>query len=176
MTIEPPAPAEGPKAMSRFERFLTVWVALCIVVGVVLGHFLPTTFEAIGSAEIAKVNLPVAVLIWLMIVPMLLKIDLGALGSVRQHWKGVGVALFITGGVFHQVELFGSPNNLVPSPGELGFLPALEFAGLVSCAIYYEHHGTPQEISHKVTIWDKAEADVREVVRPCPYSHHYMRQ
>ncbi len=95
MTIEPPAPAEGPKAMSRFERFLTVWVALCIVVGVALGHFLPRVFEAIGSAEIAKVNLPVAVLIWLMIIPMLMKVDFGAMRQVGKHWRGIGVTLFV---------------------------------------------------------------------------------
>lgn len=95
MTIEPPAPAEGPKAMSRFERFLTVWVALCIVVGVALGHFLPTVFEAIGSAEVAKVNLPVAVLIWLMIIPMLMKVDFGAMRQVGKHWRGIGITLFV---------------------------------------------------------------------------------
>ncbi|MDO8800212.1 ACR3 family arsenite efflux transporter [Phenylobacterium sp.] len=81
--------------MSRFERFLTVWVALCIVVGVALGHLLPTVFEAIGSAEIAKVNLPVAVLIWLMIIPMLMKVDFGAMRQVGRHWRGIGVTLFV---------------------------------------------------------------------------------
>jgi arsenite transporter len=81
--------------MSIFERFLTLWVALCIVVGVALGHFLPGAFHAIGAAEVAKVNLPVAVLIWLMIVPMLVKIDFAALGEVRRHWRGIGVTLFI---------------------------------------------------------------------------------
>ncbi len=82
-------------AMSRFERYLSVWVALCIVAGIALGAAAPGAFAAIAAAEIARVNLPVAVLIWLMIIPMLLKIDFGALGSVRQHWKGVGVTLFI---------------------------------------------------------------------------------
>ena len=81
--------------ISFFERYLTLWVALCIVAGIALGHMLPGLFGAIASAEVARVNLVVAVLIWLMIVPMLLKIDFGALGSVRQHWKGVGVTLFI---------------------------------------------------------------------------------
>ncbi|PSO18097.1 ACR3 family arsenite efflux transporter [Bradyrhizobium sp. MOS003] len=81
--------------MSIFERYLTLWVALCIVVGVALGHVLPGVFGAIAVAEVAKVNLPVAVLIWLMIVPMLLKIDFGSLGQVREHWRGVGVTLFI---------------------------------------------------------------------------------
>ena len=70
-------------------------MALCIVAGIALGHALPGLFGAIATAEVARVNLVVAVLIWLMIVPMLLKIDFGALGSVRQHWKGVGVTLFI---------------------------------------------------------------------------------
>ena len=82
-------------AMSTFERYLSVWVALCIVVGIALGAAVPGVFAAIADAEIARVNLPVAVLVWLMIIPMLLKIDFGALGSVRRHWKGVGVTLFI---------------------------------------------------------------------------------
>ena len=81
--------------MSTFERYLTVWVALCIVAGIALGHVVPGVFQAIGSAEIAKVNLPVAALIWLMIVPMLIKIDFAALGRVREHWRGIGVTLFI---------------------------------------------------------------------------------
>jgi ACR3 family arsenite transporter len=82
-------------AMTLFERYLSVWVALCIVTGIGLGAAIPGLFKAVASAEVAQVNLPVAVLIWLMIIPMLLKIDFGALGSVRQHWKGVGVTLFI---------------------------------------------------------------------------------
>jgi ACR3 family arsenite transporter len=81
--------------MSTFERYLTLWVALCIVAGIALGHLFPGVFHAIGSAEIAQVNLPVAVLIWLMIIPMLLRIDFGALGKVKEHWRGVGVTLFI---------------------------------------------------------------------------------
>ena len=81
--------------MSTFERYLTLWVALCIVVGIALGHFLPGEFHAIGAMEIAKVNLPVAVLIWLMVIPMLLKIDFGALHQVKGHMKGIGVTLFI---------------------------------------------------------------------------------
>ncbi|WP_207477454.1 ACR3 family arsenite efflux transporter [Arenibaculum pallidiluteum] len=81
--------------MGIFERYLSVWVGLCIVAGVALGHLAPGVFQAIATAEIARVNLPVAVLIWLMIVPMLLKIDLGALGQVREHWRGVGITLFI---------------------------------------------------------------------------------
>jgi ACR3 family arsenite transporter len=81
--------------MSIFERYLTLWVALCIVVGIVLGHLMPGAFALIAGAEIAKVNIPVALLIWLMIIPMLLKIDFGALGRVTEHWRGVGVTLFI---------------------------------------------------------------------------------
>jgi ACR3 family arsenite transporter len=73
--------------MSTFERYLTLWVALCIVVGIALGTLMPGVFHAIGSAEIAKVNLPVAALVWLMIIPMLIKIDFAALGTVREHWR-----------------------------------------------------------------------------------------
>jgi len=82
-------------AMSSFERYLSVWIALCIVVGVALGHFMPAPFQHIGATEIAKVNLPVAVLVWLMIIPMLIRIDFAALGRVKEHWRGIGVTLFI---------------------------------------------------------------------------------
>jgi len=81
--------------MSTFERYLTVWVIACIVVGVTLGHLTPGAFQTIGAAEVAKVNLPVAALIWLMIIPMLLKIDFASLGQVGRHWRGIGVTLFI---------------------------------------------------------------------------------
>ncbi|PWR25727.1 ACR3 family arsenite efflux transporter [Zavarzinia aquatilis] len=81
--------------MSLFERFLTLWVFLCIVAGIALGHLVPGVFQAIGAAEVAKVNLPVAVLIWLMIVPMLVKIDFASLGQVAKHWRGIGVTLFV---------------------------------------------------------------------------------
>ncbi|MCX7587811.1 ACR3 family arsenite efflux transporter [Phenylobacterium sp. 58.2.17] len=81
--------------MSLFERYLTLWVALCIVLGIALGHFFLPAFQLIGSAEIAKVNLPVAVLIWLMIIPMLMKVDFGAMRQVGRHWRGIGVTLFI---------------------------------------------------------------------------------
>ncbi len=81
--------------MSTFERYLTLWVAVCIIAGIALGHFFPSVFHVIGSAEIAKVNLPVAVLIWLMIIPMLVKIDFAALSRVKEHWRGIGVTLFI---------------------------------------------------------------------------------
>lgn len=85
--------------MNIFERYLTVWVGLCIVVGVLLGQFFPTVFQAIASLEIAKVNLPVGVLVWVMIIPMLLKIDFGALHQVKQHSRGILVTLFINWGV-----------------------------------------------------------------------------
>jgi len=81
--------------MSNFERYLTVWVALCIVAGIALGQIMPGAFQAVGAAEIARVNLPVAVLIWLMIIPMLLRIDFAALREVGKHWRGIGVTLFI---------------------------------------------------------------------------------
>ncbi|TCM55647.1 ACR3 family arsenite transporter [Rhizobium sp. PP-F2F-G48] len=81
--------------MSTFERYLTLWVALCIIVGIGLGHLMPGVFQAIGTAEVAKVNLPVAVLIWMMIIPMLLKIDFASLAQVGRHWRGIGVTLFI---------------------------------------------------------------------------------
>ncbi len=81
--------------MSRFERYLTVWVALCIVAGIALGHVIPGVFQAIGGLEIAHVNLPVAALIWLMIIPMLIRIDFGALAQVKEHWRGIGVTLFV---------------------------------------------------------------------------------
>jgi arsenite transporter len=84
-----------PAALGLFERYLTVWVALCIVTGIMLGQLVPALFHTLGAATIAEVNLPVALLVWLMIVPMLLKIDLAALGQVREHWRGIGVTLFI---------------------------------------------------------------------------------
>ena len=81
--------------MSTFERYLTLWVALCIVAGIALGHLVPGVFRTVGAAEIAQVNLPVAGLIWLMIVPMLLRIDFAALAHVGRHWRGIGVTLFV---------------------------------------------------------------------------------
>ena len=85
--------------MRRFERYLTVWVALCIVAGIGLGQLLPGAFRAIASLEVAQVNVPVGLLIWVMIVPMLLKIDFAALGQVKSHWRGIGVTLFVNWGV-----------------------------------------------------------------------------
>ncbi|MGN6581943.1 MAG: ACR3 family arsenite efflux transporter [Bordetella sp.] len=81
--------------MSVFERYLSIWVLLCIVAGIVLGQAAPGAFRLIGHLEIAQVNLPVGLLIWLMIIPMLVKVDFGALGQVRRHWRGIGVTLFV---------------------------------------------------------------------------------
>jgi ACR3 family arsenite transporter len=81
--------------MSVFERFLTVWVFLCIVIGIALGQIFPEGFQAIGRMELAKVNLPVGVLIWVMIIPMLMKVDFGALHEVRHHTRGIGVTLAV---------------------------------------------------------------------------------
>jgi ACR3 family arsenite transporter len=83
------------RRMGGFERHLTLWVLVCMAVGTLLGYAFPNAFARLGSAEVAKVNLPVAVLIWLMIIPMLLKIDFGAMGQVRRHWRGIGVTVFI---------------------------------------------------------------------------------
>jgi arsenite transporter len=88
-TLKPAAP------MSVFERYLTVWVFLCILTGIALGHVWPEAFQVIGRMELAQVNLPVGVLIWVMIIPMLIKVDFSALGEVRQHVKGIGVTLFV---------------------------------------------------------------------------------
>jgi len=85
----------APASMSVFERYLTVWVLLCIVAGIALGQLMPGVFQAIGRMEYAKVNLPVGLLIWVMIIPMLLKVDFGSLHQVSQHWKGIGITLFI---------------------------------------------------------------------------------
>ncbi len=81
--------------MNLFERYLTLWVLLCIVAGISLGHAFPEIFHFLAGIELAHINIPVAVLVWLMIVPMLLKIDLKALKGVQQHWRGVGVTLFV---------------------------------------------------------------------------------
>ena len=79
--------------MGTFERYLTVWVALCIVVGVTLGSVVPGPFRLLGSMTVAQVNMPVAVLIWLMVIPMLLRVDFGTLGQVARHWRGMVVTL-----------------------------------------------------------------------------------
>ncbi len=88
----PPSPAP---AMGFFERYLTVWVALCIVAGIALGQWWPALAQAVGRMEVARVNLPVGLLIWMMIVPMLLKVDFGTLHQVGRHWRGIGVTLFV---------------------------------------------------------------------------------
>jgi ACR3 family arsenite transporter len=82
-------------SMNLFERYLTVWVFLCIVIGIALGQVLPEVFQVVGRMEVARVNLPVGLLIWVMIIPMLLKVDFGALHEVREHWRGIGVTLFV---------------------------------------------------------------------------------
>jgi arsenite transporter len=81
--------------MTLFERYLTLWVALCMAAGVLLGLLFPGLFQVIAAAEVAQVNLPVAALIWLMIIPMLIKVDFAALGQVREHWRGISVTLLI---------------------------------------------------------------------------------
>ncbi|MBN9339285.1 MAG: ACR3 family arsenite efflux transporter [Comamonadaceae bacterium] len=88
------AKAGGP-AMGGFERYLSAWVFLCIVAGVALGHLFPGLFQAVGAMEVARVNLPVGLLIWVMVIPMLVKVDFGALGEVRSHTKGIAVTLFV---------------------------------------------------------------------------------
>ncbi len=94
-TARLPAQAAAPAPMSVFERYLTVWVLLCIVIGIALGQLLPGPFQAIGRMDVANVNLPVGLLIWVMIIPMLLKVDFGALSEVKKHWRGIGVTLFV---------------------------------------------------------------------------------
>ena len=80
-------------AMNLFERYLTLWVALCILAGIMLGQAMPSVFQAIGNATVAQVNLPVAILVWLMVIPMLLKIDPAALREVGQHWRGIATTV-----------------------------------------------------------------------------------
>lgn len=93
LTVTPTPRA--PPAIGFFERYLTLWVALSIVVGTALGQWLPGLSGSLGAMEIFKVNMPVGLLIWIMVIPMLLKIDFGALGQVGRHWRGIGVTLFI---------------------------------------------------------------------------------
>lgn len=83
------------QSMSIFERYLSLWVFLCIVAGVLLGQAFPPLFQAVGRLEVARVNLPVGLLIWVMIIPMLIRVDFGALHEVRRHAKGIGVTLFV---------------------------------------------------------------------------------
>ena len=94
--------------MGVFERYLSLWVALCIIIGIGLGHLFPGIFQVLSRIEIAHINIPVAVLVWLMIIPMLLKIDLNALTDVKRHWRGVGITLFVNWGVKpFSMALFG---------------------------------------------------------------------
>ena len=110
-TVAAPAPGIG-----FFERYLTVWVGLCILAGVGLGQWFPSAFQAVAAMEVARVNLPVGLLIWIMIVPMLLKIDFGALGQVKAHWRGIGVTLFVNWAVkpFSMALLLGLSSIAVP--------------------------------------------------------------
>ena len=89
------ARAAAGAPLSRFERWLTLWVLLCIAAGVALGQWLAAPVHALGRLQIAQVNLPVGVLIWLMIIPMLVKVDFSALHEVRRHVRGIGVTLFV---------------------------------------------------------------------------------
>ncbi len=89
------AKAAAQSPMSFFERYLTLWVFLCILLGIALGQFFPVVFQAVGAMEVAQVNLPVGLLIWVMVIPMLVKVDFAALGQVRQHVRGIGVTLFV---------------------------------------------------------------------------------
>ncbi len=93
------SPARKEPGIGFFERWLTAWVFLCIGAGVILGQLMPGFFQAIGALEVARVNLPVGLLIWVMIIPMLLKIDFKAIDQVKQHWRGMGVTLFINWGI-----------------------------------------------------------------------------
>lgn len=122
--------------MSIFERYLTLWVALCMVAGIGLGRLVPVPFHDLGAAEIAKVNLPIALLIWLMIIPMLMKVDFAALGAVKKHWRGISVTLLINWAVkpFSMAALAWLFIGLLFKP----FLPAAQIdsyiAGLILLA------------------------------------------
>jgi ACR3 family arsenite transporter len=87
------AVAPGQASMGNFGRYLTLWVLLCIVAGIGLGQTAPGVFVILGHATVAQINLPVAGLVWLMIIPMLLKIDLAALGQVTAHWRGIAATV-----------------------------------------------------------------------------------
>ncbi len=93
--VAAPGAAPTPAPMNRFERYLTLWVLLCILAGIALGQLWPGVFQAVGRMELAQVNLPVGLLIWVMVIPMLVKVDFGALAEVRQHVRGIGVTLFV---------------------------------------------------------------------------------
>jgi ACR3 family arsenite transporter len=124
----------APAPMSVFERYLSVWVALCIVAGIALGQLLPGPVQAIGRMEVAQVNLPVGLLIWVMIIPMLLKVDFGALHQVKAHWRGIGVTLFVNWAAL----LDGAAGLVLRAPGLRPWLPAEQLdsyiAGLILLA------------------------------------------
>ena len=90
-----PSDAHPAPVMRFFERYLTLWVFLCIVGGIGIGQLLPALSRTIGSMEMARVNVPVGLLIWVMIIPMLVKVDFGAMSQLRQHIRGIGVTLFV---------------------------------------------------------------------------------
>ncbi|CAG9167944.1 Arsenical-resistance protein Acr3 [Cupriavidus laharis] len=94
-TAQPALSSTATSAIGFFERYLTVWVALCIIAGILLGQWLPAVFRAVGAMEVAQVNLPVGLLVWVMIIPMLIRINFGAMGQVAGHWRGIGVTLFV---------------------------------------------------------------------------------
>src|SRR6266853_1789554 len=94
-SVTEPGQRRAAPALGTFERYLTLWVAVCILAGIVLGRLLPAPFQALGRMTVAEVNIPVAVLIWLMIVPMLLKVDFGALHRVAEQWRGIAVTVGI---------------------------------------------------------------------------------
>ncbi|CAM8660392.1 ACR3 Arsenite efflux pump ACR3 and related permeases [Oxalobacteraceae bacterium] len=93
-TLQPQS-GDGRHVMSLFERYLSLWVFLCIIAGIAIGQLFPVPVQFIGSLEVARVNLPVGLLIWVMIIPMLVKVDFGAMHEVRRHIKGIGVTLFV---------------------------------------------------------------------------------
>jgi Sodium Bile acid symporter family len=94
-TVVEARPGATRPALGTFERYLTIWVALCIVAGIVLGRLVPAPFQALGRMTVAEVNIPVAVLIWLMIIPMLIRVDFGALHRVAEQWRGIAVTVGI---------------------------------------------------------------------------------
>jgi hypothetical protein len=123
-------------AMSVFERFLTFWVALRFIVGIALGQLLPGIFHVIGDATVAQVYLPFAVPVWLMIVPMLLKIDLAALREVAQHWRGIATTVGINWltSRFRWRSWAGSSSRICSGPGFRPWLPTGQVGTAASSA------------------------------------------
>ena len=124
------APDSSGKTMGRFERYLSLWVLLCIATGIALGNALPGLFHTLGAMTLAQVNIPVAVLIWVMIIPMLLNIDFGAVRDLRRHWRGMGVTLFINWAVkpFSMALLAWIFIRKIFAP----FLPATQLNGYIA--------------------------------------------